>query len=348
MVQDMYLSNIKPAMRNATLQLHRLIPEAIPRAFTGPFVPIFMLHRFDMPERNIKGHNISFLREALNFFSSSGYRAISLDNLAELLKNGKKLPSKTAVFTIDDGFIDQFEVAAPLFSEYDIPLTYFLVSDFIDSKLWPWDDMLHLAINKAKSGSYQITLPQRQLNIELKDELSRRQTRLYLQEILKTQSQGDIYSRVNNLCTQLHVELPSSPPKQYQAMSWDNARTLSSSGHRIGAHTRTHRILSQLNNAESRKEIVDSVQRIRSEITDSSQVFAYPTGREKDFSSKEYQALEEANQIAAVTTISGNTFGHHAKNMYALPRFSMPNNMKDFIQYLTWIEALKDKLRAQT
>ena len=54
------------------------------------------------------------------------------------------------MFTIDDGFIDHHDIAGPLFADYDIPLTFFLVTGFIDGELWPWDDQLSYAIGRRR------------------------------------------------------------------------------------------------------------------------------------------------------------------------------------------------------
>lgn len=76
---------------------------------------------------------------------------------------------------------------------------------------------------------------------------------------------------------------PNTQPKQlpmggYDAMTWDDIRSLLNQGHTIGAHTANHPKLSNLSEKEIWDEIVNSVTILESELKVKIVHFAYPFG----------------------------------------------------------------------
>ena len=50
--------------------------------------------------------------------------------------------NRAVAFTIDDGYVEQATVAAPVFAEFDCPVTTFVTSGFLDRALWFWWDQI--------------------------------------------------------------------------------------------------------------------------------------------------------------------------------------------------------------
>ena len=63
-----------------------------------------------------------------------------------------------------------------------------------------------------------------------------------------------------------------------KAMSWEDVRFLVAQGHTIGAHTRTHPVLSSLTEHECRDEIINSADRLEKRINQQINYFAFPFG----------------------------------------------------------------------
>lgn len=134
---------IKNYLKSKIYSTSRIIPNRFCRYVLGDYTPIFVLHRMEHKEYGINGHNFKKIQSFLEYFRKKKYNAISLEDYAKYTISGEGIPPNSVIFTIDDGFIDQYVIAGPLFSEYDIPLTYFLVTDFIDNKIWPWDAQIN-------------------------------------------------------------------------------------------------------------------------------------------------------------------------------------------------------------
>ncbi len=108
------------------------------RALTrGP--AILMYHAFDPGKGSTTRLVVSgeeFERQ-LHRIRSSGRRVITLTALAEAWSAGKVVPAGAVVITMDDAYLDNAEIAAPILARYAYPATVFAVSDALGgSNTW--------------------------------------------------------------------------------------------------------------------------------------------------------------------------------------------------------------------
>ncbi len=97
-------------------------------------VPILMYHRItEGPNESLYVKPDSFLRQ-MAYIKWRGYNVISLDELVEGIKNGKKFKHNTVVITFDDGYEDNYVSAYSVLKNYDFPAVIFLISNYIDKK----------------------------------------------------------------------------------------------------------------------------------------------------------------------------------------------------------------------
>lgn len=313
-------------------------------------VPVFMLHRMNVPQLGVAGHSPEFLDHALSYLSNQGYSFISLAELMQGANNEIKLPNKAVVFTCDDGFADQAEVAAPLLEKYDCPLTIFLITGFIDGELWPWDDRVKYILSETRKTSIDIAVANDNLRFPL-DSIAARESAVHLlRERLKKCEHAEFLHVLHDLEDHAQVEISSCPPESYRPMTWDQARALEKRNVQFAPHTVTHAILSKTSDETAEYEIAHSWRRLQEELKCPLPVFCYPTGRVSDFGRREMQLVEKAGFESAVSTTPGyvNIKDDSAVNKrYQLNRFGFPDNMTDLIQYASWIERLKEVIRRE-
>lgn len=93
-------------------------------------VPVLMYHAFS--ERDV-GDRYVVSRRALSrqmrLLRLMRFRPICLAELVETLREGRLPPPRAVVVTIDDGYSDNLEIAAPLLRRHGFPATIFLVSE---------------------------------------------------------------------------------------------------------------------------------------------------------------------------------------------------------------------------
>ena len=88
-------------------------------------------------------------------------------------------------------------------------------------------------------------------------------------------------------------------------MSWAELRTLAQEGFDVGAHTRTHPILSSIPAAGLLTEIGDCKRHLEWRLGAPVPHFAYPNGKREDYTPEVVRAVARAGYRAAVTAIPG-------------------------------------------
>jgi peptidoglycan/xylan/chitin deacetylase (PgdA/CDA1 family) len=315
-------------------------PGALAKKICGEITPIFMLHRLSSQDTLKQEQELKHLEWCLQYVKDNGYKPISLKQLGESFKNGLPVPAKSVVFTLDDGFFDQFELAAPLFNRFQIPYTCFVITDFLDGKLWPWDDQISYILERTKNPIIDTHFPNGEklyLELEKFDNISKAID--ITRHKIKKSPQENLYPWLSTFYQAANVEQPIAAPDIHRPMSWEQAQQLIDDGHDIAPHTMTHRILSQLSDREAEMEILGSFARVNEKLTGASSTFAYPTGRPEDYTEREKAILRQAGSILSVNTTANYTSSNH--NIFEQPRFPLPKNKFDFIQYLSFFDKFK-------
>lgn len=173
----------------------------------GGFVPVFMLHRIENRELGIRGTDVFFLKQALELIRKYQVTPITLDQVLLAKESGEALPKNPVVFTIDDGFFDSAEVAIPLFLEYGIPVTCFLLSGFLDGNLWPWDDKLTYCFYCSRAYNKSVKLENGCSFVFDGGDTNRRE----LRDCLKKLPIPEQEAVLAQLAVELEVSLPQEP-----------------------------------------------------------------------------------------------------------------------------------------
>jgi len=117
---------------------------------TDHLATIFMMHRIKTEDEFVDGHSVKYLKEALEYLRNNNYNFVSINTLISNTVN-KGTPLKRAVaFTMDDGYKEQLELAAPIFIEYKCPVTIFVITDFVGKSALPWDWIIKECFSSVK------------------------------------------------------------------------------------------------------------------------------------------------------------------------------------------------------
>jgi peptidoglycan/xylan/chitin deacetylase (PgdA/CDA1 family) len=308
-----------------------------------------MMHRFAMPDLAIRGHDPIVLSQHLEYLRRRGYALLSLSELLDHIDRDIPLQKNALLFTVDDGYADFAEVAAPVFEKYDCPVTVFLVTDFVAGRLWNWFDRVSWAF--ANSPRQEVTI-----------EVSGERLRFHWATSAECErSSNDVIGRFKGVADQskermirtiseaLEVEIPERAPNGYRAMGWDEIRACGRKGVTFGPHSVTHPILSQVDDARAEREISESWRAVR-EATDAAvPVFCYPNGTSMDFSAREKDYVARAGMRAAVSAIAGcvesRRFTMDSSDRFSLPRFPYFEHKPRFVQVASGIESMKSRIR---
>jgi len=259
-----------------------------------------MYHRFPPASRETLRRQCEHIRRH--------YSSVSLSQVAESPEASEPLPSNALAVTVDDGFRDFLENAFPIFRDYDIPVTVFLATDFIDGKLWLWTDQVDYLTRRSARDSVEVGLRGNRppLRLPLATEAERVAALSKLWEVMIQLPDLERRELLAALPGVMGVELPVSPPPRSMPLTWEEVRRLAHGKIEFGAHTKTHPILSRIaDDAELREEVAGSKARIEEELGQPVIHFCYPNGSTADFNSQSVQVVSESGFRTAVTTERG-------------------------------------------
>lgn len=316
---------------------------ALACALFGRGVPVFMIHRMKVAGQANSGTTPEHLRQCLSYLVANGYTFVSLEEIVQSLRNQTSLPKKSVAFTMDDGFLEQGTVAAPIFFEFNCPVTFFVVSGMLDQKLWPWDAKISWIIDNTKKNHITIKFEDEWFSETLGDKDSCTTARAKIRNVIKEMDAELIPELIKQVAEAAGVSVPEEAPRCYQSISWEMARELESRWVRFAPHSISHRILSKLNKPSVEKEILGSWQVLERELANPVKIFCYPTGRVLDFGPREISILKKENFLGAISTEAGyvECKKDPEKQLFRIPRLVVPDNMRDFMQYCSWIERAK-------
>lgn len=314
------------------------------RAVTAGHATVFMLHRFRAGGTDSGGYPVPELRRVLARLRRDGYRFLDLEALVLGLARGE-VPRDAVVFTIDDGYLDQAELGAPVFAEFDCPVTTFLTTGFIDRQLWFWWDRIEFIFRATRRTALSVTLDGRQYAWTLDSAAARREAQEAFTLQCKFVADTEKHAAIARLAADAEVDLPDLAPAAYAPMTWDHARGCERGGMRFGPHTVTHPILSRTTDAVVAGELAGSWTRLQAEVARPVPVYCYPNGGPADFGAREIAILGELGLLGAVVGDPGyatvDRFRAGPEAPFRILRFDLPESLPHVVQCTARIEHLK-------
>jgi peptidoglycan/xylan/chitin deacetylase (PgdA/CDA1 family) len=308
-----------------------------------------MLHRFQDPERGVDGCDPQYLRRVLAYLARKNYEFIALNDMFDRLAGRGPEPRGAVAFTIDDGYVEQATVAAPIFAEFDCPVTTFVATGFLDGSLWFWWDRIEYVFQQMATRQLRLQVGDDPVEYTWADEEGRVEAQLDFIERCKLVPESEKLSAIERLSQMAGVKIPEAPPLQYQPMTWDQLRECEDLGMSFGPHTVTHPVLSRTTNEQSEAEIVNSWSRLREEASRPVPLFCYPNGGWSDFGLRETSLLNRLGFKGAVVGELGyaseRSFQHHADSRFKVLRFAFPDELPYVLQYVSGVERFKQILR---
>ncbi len=223
-------------------------------------------------------------------FLSKRRRPSTLNEIIE----GTDEPSFAVTF--DDGYEDNFSVAAPILRELSIPATVFVTTDVISGNEFFWWERLGNVLWRGSGGEFEYN----GVRYILESEEQIWETVGVISSAIKRLSERD--EIIADIEKQLGVtaELPRG-----LYMNWEQVKALYDEGWEIGSHSSRHTILTTIPFELACSDIDDSIAAIGEHLGSLPRYFAYPNGRFGDFNEEIINHLKDRGTKAAVTMIGG-------------------------------------------
>jgi len=255
-----------------------------------------------------------FLEKVIIAYKKKDFDFISLNQLHDVVSTGK-IPDRPFVsFTIDDGYIDNFTKALPVFERYNVPFSIFVATDFIDKKAILWWDSLeeliltHDIVTTSDGKEYPCTSYHQRWD-----------SFRYLRERVLSLNQDNLEVELKNLFSNYQIDWYA--PVRQQAMSWEHVKKLSE--HPlciIGGHTVSHPALNKLSVEKAKCEIAEGIRRIEAVTQQKVSYFAYPYGTPNEIGDRECQIVKDCDMKLAFMAHQGCLTEENIKHFTHLPR----------------------------
>lgn len=289
----------------------------------GALGVVLMLHRvadYDksrlVPNEDLKV-SPAFLHRTINKYRKAGFAFLSLDEIYDVITGKNKIDKPFVAFTLDDGYLDNYTTAYPIFKQNNIPFCIFVATDFPDKHAILWwisiEDLI-LSNNKLQlsDGSTYICKTYQQKWDAF---------RLIREKILKL-DQRNLLNSLQNLFADYQIDWLE--PIQKMSMSWDNIRELGKEPLcTIGGHTMSHPSFVPLTLNEIKYEIDGGIKKVNSVINYDIHHFAYPYGSIKEDGEREYEFLKLFDFKTGFVSFGGVVTKNDINNMTHLPRFML-------------------------
>lgn len=340
-------------MQRSSIKRSLLVPLRVPgvaealSGLTATHVSIFMLHRFSSPQEGVGGHDPATLRVVLSHLRKQRYGLLSVHEVFRRLREGEPM-TRAVAFTIDDGYFDQASIGAPIFAEFDCPVTIFVTSGFLDGKTWMWWDQIQYICETTAMTQLRVHVGNEEGMFGLGSVRARLEAAHDISYLCQDASQSDRLSCIARMSQDAEVAIPAAPPQKFAPLSWHEARGLEKRGITFGPHTVTHPVLSSTSDDHAEFEITASWKRLCEELASPVPVFSYPHGRERDFGAREITTLQRQGLCGALAGHQGRLRPQEVRGapaVYRVPRFPFSDDLLDVLQCVSGLEDIKARLR---
>jgi peptidoglycan/xylan/chitin deacetylase (PgdA/CDA1 family) len=202
------------------------------------------------------------------------FQIVSHDDIVAHRENGRKLPSRAAAVSLDDGFAECFSVARPLLLKHRVPATFFVCTGFIDNFSLMHRNKIALCLSLVS-----LATPAEAARLAATAQARFGFAAGSVADLLKWLrglDYGD-HDIIDAACECLGIDVTAFLRERRPYMTREQIAQLHAEGLTIGAHSSDHPLLGELPSWDDvRRQIRDSCQAVQ-EITGRERVpFAFP------------------------------------------------------------------------
>lgn len=129
-------------------------------------VPILMYHYIEPEDPTQSKLRINLgvtpdnFEKQVKWLYDNGYKTLTMSQYFSLVSGNKEMPKKSVIITVDDGYIDFFENAAPILNRYNMTATIFIITNSVGYPAYMnWDQIKLLSDEGFEVDSHTLTHP---------------------------------------------------------------------------------------------------------------------------------------------------------------------------------------------
>lgn len=262
----------------------------------------------------------TFLAEAIEESLAAGLVPVHVHDLPALLADPHD-KRRFVAFTLDDGYRDNYEFAAPQFRKYGVPYTIYVTPGFVERTRTPWWETAEALTAQCDQLLFDFGAGARILRCASRAEKDRAFDRFAA--FIRAFPEDEAVARLNDAALANGID----PIALVDAlvMTPDELARFSRSEPLVhfGAHTMTHSNLCRLDHARLKYEVDASIAAVESYTGERPKSFSYPYGWANAFCPVAEAMVAAAGLRAGVTTRPGVLCADVLTHTTSLPRVSL-------------------------
>lgn len=265
-----------------------------------------------------------YLENTILFLRENNYEIVSLTRAAQIL-NGRNENKKFAVFTFDDGYVDNYQYAYPIFKKHKAPFSIYVTTHLPDGEAILWWYLLEDLI--LRENQIKFTLNGKEYNYSCTSVWEKDWAYHVVHKLILNGPANKLDARIRQVFANYDINF--NKKTRELSLTWEQIREMSKDPLvEIGAHTIHHHALNKLPESVAQKEIEGSRDKIEFEIGKKVEHFSYPFGTRNEADEREYRIAKKCGFKTSTTTIPANIFSEHKNLLERLPRIAV-NQKRD-------------------
>ncbi|MBB4103806.1 polysaccharide deacetylase family protein [Allorhizobium borbori] len=261
-----------------------------------------------------------FLASAIEESLAAGLTPVHLHDLPALLAD----PNETrrfVAFTLDDGYRNNREFAAPIFRRYGVPYTIFITPGFVERTRSMWWETVEALV--ASRDSFRFDFGAGDEWVQCRSHPEKDQAFDRLSAFIRTVVEDEAVERLDACARAYGVDPLAIVEDLTMAREELAAYAAEDPLVHFGAHTMTHSNLCRLSDERLRYEVDASVETVAAYTGNPPRSFSYPYGWSSAFCERAERMVAEAGIPVGVTTRPGVLQPGLLKRVTSLPRVSL-------------------------
>ncbi len=214
--------------------------------------------------------NSTLLARDLDYYLAH-YSVIDLHDLLAHYRQGRALPRNPLLLTFDDGFREDYEVAAPILKKKGVPATFFVCSAFVDNKDLFFRNKVSLLIDKMQSPQTSAASVGR-----VREMLAARGgAGGTIAEALRSVTYAE-RGVLDQVAQAVDLDFQAFLARQRPYLTTDQVRLLIKDGFTIGAHSVDHPLYGQLTLEQQVQQTLEGQAYLERQFALDYRVFAFP------------------------------------------------------------------------
>jgi len=228
----------------------------------------------------------------MNYLREQNYNIIGLDEAADILASGRKIPPDSVAITFDDGYKSIYTTVFPIVRKYGIPITVFVSIKPVEENCALFVDSVIYGINSSLKPYIDLTLWD-MTRLPLTSKLYKEKASREIINRSKAMPQKERQNFLDFIFSELGVDRNAEGLKDIM-LNWNEIKELSKNGVPFGAHTVNHPCLAGIPLKDAEEEICDSRKILEEKIGKEVKSFAYPFGSKYDITKGVRSLVEKA------------------------------------------------------